>query len=201
MRWRLSVIAFAVLVGCSAKVPEELQQHYTERPLYTCCNMFYQGDEITDANYREGTMIPVGSPVTVKKLGSNSITFEAAGSEMTLEHLYGAKQESFKQYFDKILVKANRGEMVASFPPIIRKAIEEGRIETGMKRGEVVLAVGFPPLDDNPSPEAPEWKYWYSKGKSYTVTFDANGYVSAINGQPAPTRGKPVRIYSTQRTQ
>jgi hypothetical protein len=189
------VIAVAALAGCMAKVPPELQKHYTGRTLYTCCNLYSHGAEITDANYRDGEMIPLGTPVGVTELGLMSVTLSAVGKVVTLKHLYGAKQESYKQYFDKILVEANRADMVANFPPIIRKAIAEGRVEEGMKRGEVVLALGFPPTDDNPSPEANTWKYWFSKGQSYTVVFDSNGYVSKVVGQPAPTRGRPVRVY------
>lgn len=198
MRVTVLVIAAATVAGCSVKVPPELKKHYMERPLYTCCNLYVQNGEMTDANYRDGEMIPLGTPVKVKNLGPDSVTFEAAGKVVTLKHVYGVNQESYKQYFDKILVETNRAQMVANFPPIIRKAIEEGRVEAGMKRGEVVLSLGFPPTDDNPSPEASQWKYWYSKGKSYTLSFDSNGYVSDVVGQPAPTRGRPVRVYSTQ---
>jgi hypothetical protein len=196
MRRLMLVIAVAALAGCMVKVPPELQKHYTGRTLYTCCNLYYQGDQVTDANYRDGELLPLGTPVSVTKLEPNSITFNAQGKVLTLQHIYGRNQEPYKQYFDKIFVESNRAEMVANFPPIIRKAIEDGRIEAGMKRGEVVLSLGFPPTDDNPSPEATTWKYWYSRGRSYSVVFDSNGYVSDITGQPAPTRGKAVRVYS-----
>jgi hypothetical protein len=195
MRRLTLVIAVAALAGCMVKVPPELEKHYTGHTLYTCCNLYYQGDQMTDANYRDGEMLPLGTPVSVTELGPNSITFNAEGKVLTLKHLYGTQQEAYKQYFDKVLVEANRAEMVANFPPIIRKAIEDGRVEPGMKRGEVVLSVGFPPTDDNLSPEATTWKFWYSKGRSYSVVFDANGYVSDVVGEPAPTRGKPVRVY------
>lgn len=202
MRRTALVIAFVVLAGCSTvKVPPELESHYTTRTLYTCCNLYYRDHTITDANYRDGEMLPLGTPIKVESLGVNAITFEAAGKVLTLEHIYGTGQESFQQYFDKIFVETDRKEMVQNFPAIIRKTIEDGRVEAGMKRGEVVLSVGFPPTDDNPSPESTEWKYWYSKGQPYEVIFDANGYVSNIVGQLAPTRGRPVRVYGTYGTQ
>jgi hypothetical protein len=201
MRRMTVVISVAALAGCMVKVPPDLQKHYTERTLYTCCNLYYQGSQISDANYRDGEMLPLGTPVTVTKLAPNSITFDAAGKVLTLSHIYGTQQERYKQYFDKILVDTDRREMVAKFPPIIRKAIQEGRVEGGMKRGEVVLSLGFPPTDDNPSPEATTWKYWYAKGSSYSVVFDSNGYVSNIVDEPAPTRGKPVRVYGGESTE
>ena len=199
MRRMAFVIALVALAGCSVKVPRELADHYKERTLHTCCNMFYRGGgELTDANYRDGELVPLGSKEEIKKLGVRSMTFEAAGKEVVLSHVYGTEQETYKEYFDKILVEADRGKMVERFPMIIQRTIADGRVEKGMKRGEVVLAVGFPPTDDNPSPESNEWKFWYSKGNSYTVKFDANGYVHDIAGMPAPTLGKPVRVYRGQ---
>jgi len=189
------VIAIAVLAGCNVQVPPELVDHYESRTLYTCCNMFYRGSDLTDANYRDGMIIPLGTPVEIEKLGVRSIAVVAAGREMTIRHVYGAEQETYNEYFDKILVEADRSKMVERFPKIIQRAIADGRVEKGMKRGEVVLALGFPPTDDNPSPEAGEWTYWFSEQNSYRIKFDTNGYVSHIVGISAPTVGKPVRVY------
>jgi hypothetical protein len=173
-------------------------QHYTSRTLYTCCNIFAAGDKISDANYRDGALIPLGSPVTIEQVSPQSITFTAGGKTVTLQHLYGTAQEPTQKYFDKILVTEDRNAMVAKLPPVVQRAIREGRVENGMKRVEVLLSVGFPPTDDNPSPTASEWTLWHSKGKSYKVAFDAKGYVSNVAGRPAPTNDKPVRVYKTK---
>lgn len=197
MRRAVLVLAL-VAAGCGAKAPEAMVQKFEGKLLYTCCNIFYQDDEITDANYRDGKMIPVGTPVTIGDMGPHSMTFSADGAEVTLEHLYGVKEETSEQYFEKMFVAMNRGEQVDKFPAILRNAIRDGRVEKGMKRGEVVLSLGFPPTDDNPVPTASEWTYWHGKGQSYKVRFDSNGYVSEIVGRPAPTNDKPVRVYASE---
>lgn len=197
MRRAVLVMALAV-AGCAPKAPEAMVQKFEGKQLYTCCNIYHQGDEVSDVNYRDGTMIAVGTPVTIGHVGANSLTFTAGGEEIELAHLYGRNQESAEQYFEKVFVSSNRGEQVDKFPAIVRNAIREGRVEQGMKRGEVVLSLGFPPTDDNPVPTASEWTYWYGKGQSYKVRFDSNGYVSEIVGSPSPTKGKPVRVYASE---
>jgi hypothetical protein len=203
MRRTAIVLVMVAVAGCAMlrskpKAPKEVADHFRSQALYTCCNIHYQGGEITDANYTSGPFLPVGTPVQVKEVWADGITFSAKGQEITLRHVYGVGQEGMQQYFDKVLVASDRSVQVANFPGIIRKAIDEGRVEKGMTRGEVVLSIGFPPTDDNPVPGAPEWKYWYEKGKSFLVKFDSNGYVSAIEGRPAPTSDKPVRVYESE---
>lgn len=191
-REALAIATAVLLAGCGAKAPPEMVQHYTGRSLYTCCNIHYKDELITDANYSEGKMIPLGSPVKIKEVLPDAITFEAAGTTLTVQQVYGKGKETARDYFDKLFVEKNRSEQVATLPAAVQKAIKEGRVERGMTRAEVVLSLGYPPIDDNPSPAAPEWKLWHSKGKSYTVKF-IDKYVDEIVGSPAPTTGKPVR--------
>lgn len=199
MRSSAVVIAMGVMLGCAAKAPQEMVQAFDGKALHTCCNIYHEEDRITDANYREGSIIPVGTAVRINGVAPHEVTFVLdGGQKIRLEHLYGREQQSSQQYFEKMFVAVNRGEQVDQMPPILRKAIRDGRVEKGMKRPEVVLSLGYPPTDDNPSPTAEEWTYWYGKGQSYKIRFDSNGYVSEIIGRPAPTRDKPVRVYRSE---
>jgi hypothetical protein len=180
------------LAACGAKASPELLQHFQGKTLYTCCNIHYQGDMVTDANYAQGSIIPLGTQIDVKKIGEDSVTFVAGGTKLTVQQLYGKGKEPAKQYFEKVFVNGDRSSMLAKLPPHVQLAIREGRVERGMTRSEVVLSLGFPPIDDNPSPTAPEWTYWYSKGNNYKVKF-IDKYVDEVVGSPAPTKGEPVR--------
>jgi len=193
MRREALAIAVAVLLaGCGAKAPPEMVQHYTGRTLYTCCNIHYSDEVINDANYSDGKIVPLGSPVRIVEVMPDAITFEAAGTTLTVQQVYGKGKETPQQYFDKLFVEKNPAERVAPMPAAVQKAVKEGRVERGMTRQEVVLALGYPPIDDNPTPSSPDWKMWHSKGKSYTVKFIGK-YVDEVVGNPAPTTGKPVR--------
>ena len=59
------VVAIIALAGCRPAPSPEMLRAYQSRSLFTCCNMHYEGDETSDANYYVGTTLPFGTPVTV----------------------------------------------------------------------------------------------------------------------------------------
>lgn len=193
MRRAALLIGVLVFAGCGHKVPPpsaELIAQFQGKELYTCCNIRYQEDTITDANYSSGTMIPLGTPVTVVPVAANAVTFDTGGQRITLRHVYGAKEETHEQYFGKIFIPKDTKALVAKWSKSVQAAVREGRVQPGMTRQQVVLSLGFPPTDDNPQPKSPEWTYWFGKGQSFKVTFDEDGIVTNVIGRPAPTRDK-----------
>lgn len=190
MKRLLIVMAIVVLAGCGPKAPPEMLTFKEQSQLFTCCNIRYQGAEITDANYATGTLIPLGTPVQINEVGPDWITFTAGEQKLTLHHTYGAKEETAETYFKKIFVGSDRTSIVAKFSPSVQEAIQQGRVQPGMTAKQVILSVGYPPTDDNPSPSSREWTYWHSKGKSYKVVLDESGTVTDVVGRPAPTRDK-----------
>jgi len=182
----------AVLAGCSTGVPPEVLSEYQSRTLYTCCNIHYEGAEITDANYFVGSTLPLGSPVGVEELTSESVTFSAGATVLTLYHSYGTEQESAREYFDKVLVTHDPKKKVAGFPQAVRDAIRDARVERGMTREQVIMSLGYPATHRTPSTSTSEWTYWYNRWITYKVQFDEGGRVSNVVGRPAPTQDRPV---------
>lgn len=193
MRRIAIVVALVTIAGCKAAAPPEVLREYQSRSLMTCCNMHYETDEITDANYFVGTMLPLGTPVQVQAMGSDSITLLAAGHQLTLYHRYGKEQEPLQTYLDKLLVTQDPKQRLASFPRSAQQAIREGRVERGMTREQVLMSLGYPPTHRTSSTTANEWTYWYNRWVTYKVQFDDHGVVSNVIGRPAPTQDQPIQ--------
>jgi hypothetical protein len=167
-------------------------REYQGRSLVTCCNIHAEGEDINDANYYVGSLVAAGTPVQVQSVTNDSITFTAEGRKLTLHHQYGTAQESMRQYVDKTLVTDDPRARIASYQPAVQDAIRESRVERGMTRDQVILALGYPATHKTPSTEASEWVYWYNRWVTYRVEFGPDGKVSNVVGRPAPTHDQPI---------
>jgi hypothetical protein len=186
------VLALLGAVGCKTSVPPAVVQEYQSRTLFTCCNIHYETDEITDANYFIGSTIPVGTPVQIQAMRSDSVTFTAGGTTVTLYQSYGTAQESFQQYLNKVLVPVDPKDQLAGYPTAVQEAIRDGRVERGMSKDQVLMSLGYPPTHRTASTASNDWVYWYNRFVTYRVQFDPAGRVSNVVGRPAPTRDQPV---------
>jgi len=192
MRRLFGLFVLLVVAGCTpALSPQQLAQ-YQGRTLYTCCNMHYEGENLSDANYYVGALLPFGSAAQVEGSGRGTVIFTANGTKFYLAHSYGAAQESFEQYLNKVLVPEDPKARFATFSPSVQAAIQESRVEKGMTREQVIMSIGYPPTHQTPDLNATQWRYWYNRWVTYIVEFDANGFVSNIIGTTAPTHNSPV---------
>lgn len=179
-----------VVAGCQKAMSPELLRQYQARTLYTCCNIFYEHEEVSDANYHVGTMLPAGTPVQVQSAGRSSLTILAGSTKLTLVQAYG--KEPFQQYIDKILVVEDPKPKLATFPQAVQSAIHGGRIEVGMNKDQVLASVGYPPSHRTASTAANEWLYWRNRWITYKVQFDDGGKVIGLVGINPPTSNQPI---------
>lgn len=187
----VGILAVA-LAACYQPVPPAVLSQWQGRTLYTCCNIRYEGATTSDANYSVGTTLPFGSPVVVESMTSNSATFRAGGTQLTLAHSYGRDQEDAQQYFSKIFVETDPHSVFATYPKQVQDAITEGRVERGMTKPQVIMALGYPPTHRTASTDLNTWTYWYNRWVTYQVQFGEDGKVSNIVGRPAPTRDEAI---------
>jgi hypothetical protein len=186
------IVGLLAITACHPAVSPEVQQHFQGRSLFTCCNVHYESDDINDANYWTGKTLPLGTPVRVEKVTSDSVTFFAGDAKLTLAHAYGKDQESFQQYFDKVLIASDPKPHVAAYPPAVRRAIEESKVEKGMTKEQVIASLGYPPTHHTASTQEREWTYWYNRWLTFKVVFDDAGKVADVVGRPAPTAETPI---------
>ena len=151
---------------------------------FTCCNLHYDGDWISDANWSTLPMIPAGARITVRSYGFNNRAYvEIDGREMRIGHDYGRAQESLEQYVAKLVVRESPKRRIDRFPKPIREAIAAGRVVPGMTREQAIITAGFPPTHRTPSLEAPVWNYWFTRVSRYEVHWNAKGTVQTIVGR------------------
>ena len=183
--------ALVLVVACKGPtVPHPLANQFR----YTCCNIHYEKDTISDVNYLVGTMIPYGTRVQILEVRKNSVKFQATGQPpLTLVLKYG-KNLSMDQYLDRIFLAADpHAKLRADVPPArlkkvpdrtkrpvdqvpdkTKKLIDEGTVDVGMTRDQVLMSLGYPPAHRTPSLDAPAWTYWQNRWVTMQVYFDGD---------------------------
>lgn len=151
---------------------------------YTCCNLHYDGDWISDANWSALPMIPAGSPVRVLEFGRHRVIVEISGRRMTLGLDYGRKQP-LSTWARNVVLPEDPKPKIAAWPEPIRNAVREGRIAIGMTKEQVIVAVGYPPAHETPSVALPQWKYWHTTHGTYLVAWNDAGRVTDVIAEPA----------------
>jgi hypothetical protein len=158
---------------------------------YTCCNLHYSGDWVSDLNYGSDALIPAGSPIRIVDYGRWRLITEVDGKKIRIGLDYGRSKETLAQFARKLTVDKDLRFRMASFPSPVQDAIRAGKVMPGMSKEQVVMAVGFPARHETPTVDAPSWKFWYTSRIQYTVQFDESGRVKAVDVDP-DTRPKVV---------
>lgn len=144
---------------------------------FLCCNM--RSDEsgwISDANYQEAgkRVIPVGTPLKPVKYGRMRLEVQAPDRKLWLGNDY-SREISLEEFGHRYVVKGDPKARIATFTPRIQKAIQQARVATGMTKEQVLMAVGYPITSENPTLDAPIWRYWLSSFAPFTVHWDDAG--------------------------
>ena len=168
-----AALCFAVLPAAAQDKPEG----------YTCCNLHYEKDWISDANWGSLPMIPAGARIKVLDYGWNRASVEIDGKPYRIGHDYGRSEESLEKFVAKLVVKASPRAKVDRYPARAKAAINEGRVAPGMTREQVIVAVGYPPTHRTPTLDSPVWHAWYSRTKRYEIHWKGNT-VDRLVGAP-----------------
>lgn len=185
----IAALVLACLLGMGCKhAPAPQPRGQLESPeRFTCCNLHYEAEDVSDANYWTGHNLPAGTPVTIESIGADSVTFHAAELRITLHHEHATDEEPLSRYVEKVLTKDDPRPRLAAYSSAVRRAIAAARVERGMTRDQVLASLGYPPTHRTPSTQEREWTYWYNRWVTYKVVFDEAGKVADVIGRPAPT--------------
>jgi hypothetical protein len=159
-----------------------------EAPLregFTCCNLHYESDWISDSNYGSLPFIPAGTPVKLKSYGRHRLHVEMDGKPMRIGLDYGRAQETLEQFAEKMIVTEDPRPKIAKYPAEMREAIRFGQIVSGMSKEQTIIAVGYPQRDETVSLEAPVWNYWASSFAPYRVVWGKSERIKEIATDPA----------------
>lgn len=150
---------------------------------FLCCNMRTYGDSISDINYDEqGTsIVPVGTPARITAYDFRFFNLDLAGKPQRIKNDY-SRNISLIDFAKRYVVTEDPKRKIASFPPAMGAAILAGKVMPGMTREQVLMALGYPVASENPSLDAPVWRYWRDSWSEFQVNFDAQGLVKDVAG-------------------
>lgn len=146
---------------------------------YTCCNLHYDGDWISDANWSSLPMLPAGASIRVLEYGRYRVMAEIDGRKMRLGLDYG-RQQPLEEWARKLVVQDDPRARIARWPAPVRDAVRAGKVAIGMSKEEVIVARGYPPAHQTPSLDLPQWKYWHTSFGSFLVVWDSSGRVKDV---------------------
>ncbi len=176
---RLSLISLIALLALPASALAQ-----TLPPAgFLCCNMRTDSSGwVSDANYQEAgkRIVPVGTPLQPVKFGRERLEVKTPDRTIWLGNDY-SRELTPEEFANRYVVKADPKKKMAGFPPRIRKAIEQARIANGMTKEQVLMAVGYPISSENPTLDAPIWRYWLSSFAPFTVHWDKAGRVKSVD--------------------
>jgi outer membrane protein assembly factor BamE (lipoprotein component of BamABCDE complex) len=192
LRRSLTVGALVALAGalgaCTTPgTKEELQA----RSGYACCNLHYQRDKISDANWHELPFYPAGTPVRVTGLHYDRATVVIDGAEMYIRQEYGREQETLGKFIAKTIVAEDPRPKIAAWPKEVQDAIRAARVMPGMTKEQVIVSLGYPMTSETPSLDASTWRYYVGSFDPYDVVWGADGRVQEVRGI-APVRARVV---------
>ncbi len=153
---------------------------------YTCCNLRHEGggDWISELNYVDWQMIPLGTPVSVTGYGRNRAHIDLAGKPMRLGQDYTREDLTLEQYVKRVVVDEDPGIKLAAYPSKIQDAIILGKVMNGMTKEQVIMSVGYPLTQENPDMNAPLWRMWIDSFREYQLMWDDNGKVKDVIADP-----------------
>lgn len=151
---------------------------------YTCCNLHYDDDSIAEANWTGLPFVPAGSRIVLRGREKNKALVWLEGQKMEIELEDGDKLASIDSVLARIVVAGDPNLKIATYSEPIQKAIRLGQVLAGMTREQVILSLGYPRLDANPSLDATTWKYGLSEKSLFTLVWDADGKLLRVDGSP-----------------
>jgi hypothetical protein len=147
---------------------------------YLCCNMRLHDSSVSDINYTGGSqLMPLGTRVKIVDVGWHAVKLEVDGRKVSLDNDY-SRAIGMPAFIERYLLKEDPAPALAGLPAETQAAIKAGKVLPGMTRQQVIQAIGYPIVTENPSLDAPVWKYWTSEEDEYDASFDAEQHVTAF---------------------
>ena len=162
---------------------------------YTCCNLHYDGDWISDANYADLPFIPAGTPISVTKPAkdSNRAYATIGGRSFRLGLDYGRATQGTEQWLSTIILREDPRINNAAWALEVRQAIAQSKVLIGMTKEQAIVALGYPLPTRTPNLDSNVWRYWQNSSVEYDVYWE-NERVSQVAKASDARGGLPVVV-------
>jgi len=164
---------------------------YMGKVYYTNVNMWYKTcNKISVINNHCGTMLPVGTKVSVFNIDRDAMVFnkEENPDDVNFTIVKSRKYVDIEDsaLFDRYFSRANPldSEQFSKFTDEEKNNIKEGKIIVGMSREAVIEAYGYPPTDRTPNLADDTWQYRVGRA-SVKVIFKDNKVIELIGMKKA----------------
>jgi len=151
---------------------------------YTCCNLHYEDDWISDANWSDLPMIPAGARIFVQSAGPKSAEVLIEGRPMRLGLDYGRAQSTMSAFLQRLVVTKDPRLAIDAMPTKLQDAVRAGQVALGMSREQAVIALGYPRQDETPTLDGRYWKYSTVEGEAFVLVWGADGLLADVEGVP-----------------
>lgn len=166
--------------------PEPQNDGWTGKTVYAKVGLRAKFDdpayEYTSTNYIEYSKhFPAGTEFTVTKLKKAGMVLRPAGGKADLEITFesGHSQMPFEEFLGRTFA-FEKPVLPSTLSSKEKDLIKSGRVEAGMGREAVFLAVGYPPGNLNPSMDGERLVYMKLPAQKVIFHFDKKGQVSKV---------------------
>ncbi len=165
------VLVVALLVIAASCGGSQTPYHYTNQPgVVTLVNLHpdLKFNRLYSINYQQEGLIPLCTPVTILEVNPKAMKFEAMGK--TFDYLFVKQLVADKgSHLDQVFGTSCPDTSTLSEADQV--GINVGKVEPGMTKKGVLLAIGYPP-DHASQIEGDLWKYWRHKFGTFEVIFE-----------------------------
>jgi hypothetical protein len=164
-----------VLGGCAQRLhPNPLEGQYR----YTCCNVRYERERVAERNLQQGSLLPAGTRVRIDEIRKNRITFKPDGAPILMLVFVGREGYlSLDEYLERLFVTEDQRPAIEQLPKDVSSAVRQARVLPGMTRDQVLMALGYPPVDLTPVLSSPNWRYFLTRREVLEVFFESDTVV------------------------
>ena len=149
---------------------------------YACCNLHHSGDRIGDVNSAQLPFIPVGTPVTVRRVEAARADLEIEGKAMQFVLDGGRSGVTAQEWVDKLVIADDPRLRLERYPANVRNAIRVGQVMKGMSREQVTMALGHAQTEPARSGVGSQSRYWWTSFVPFYVHWAKNGTVARVEG-------------------
>jgi hypothetical protein len=176
---RATLVALGVLVlaaaGCGgAKVPYHLTG---ASPVYTLVNLHPDENRnlVYSIHYQREGLIPVCSPVRIHSVTPKKMDFTVLPTGRRYSYVFhNAMHMTPEKHLDLVFARECPKAALDAMSEVDKNGIRAGRVQRGMTRNGVLVALGYPPDHANPTLDAESWRYWINRWKTLVVVFDGD---------------------------
>ncbi|MBU2623234.1 MAG: hypothetical protein KKD92_13040 [Proteobacteria bacterium] len=190
-----NLLGFLLLIVLTLTFSPLYADNFSGKTYYTRINIWYENpNDILSTNYHRGTILPIGTKVSIHKLINRKIQFTPEGSAQMFTIINDKKtntlsiDELFNRYFSIEAVQAGVGDYYQA-TEADRENIKKGVITLGMSRKAVLMAYGYPPTHKTPLLTSDIWYYWYARLHKVNVFFKDDKVFKIETIEPASYPG------------